>query len=74
MAARYRVTADWDAEAGVWVSTSDVPGLVIETATLAEFEAVMRDLVPELLAENGGVEGPVSIEWTSHGAFELAAA
>jgi hypothetical protein len=70
----YRIEANWDAEAMVWTSSSDVPGLVIETATLGEFEALMRALIPELLADNGGDDGPVSVEWTSHGAFDLAAA
>jgi hypothetical protein len=48
----YHVEARWDPEAEVWVSSSDVPGLVIETATLAEFEALVRTLAPEMLADN----------------------
>jgi hypothetical protein len=70
----YHVEADWDPEAKVWVSTSDIPGLVIETATLAEFEALIRDLAPGLLAENTGEIGPSAIEWRSSGtiAFEAA--
>lgn len=35
----YHAEALWDPEAKVWETNSDVPGLVIETATLAEFEA-----------------------------------
>ena len=50
--ATYHVDARWDPEAKVWTSHSDVPGLVIETATLAEFEALMRQLVPEMLSDN----------------------
>jgi len=69
----YHVEARWDPEAKVWVSSSDVPGLVIETATLSEFEALMRELVPEMVADHA-VEGPVSVEWTASGAFELEAA
>jgi hypothetical protein len=57
----------------VWVSKSDVPGLVIETATLAEFEAIMRELVPEMIADNTD-DRAVSVEWRSFGAFELEAA
>ena len=68
----YHVEALWDPEARVWTSHSDVPGLVIETATLAKFEALMRDLVAELLADIG--EGPASVEWTSRGVFETQAA
>ncbi len=51
----YHVDALWDSEAKVWVSKSDVPGLVIETATLAEFEALIRDLAPDLIATNEGL-------------------
>ena len=47
----FHVEARWDAEAKVWVSKSNVPGLVIETATLAEFEALIRALAPELLRD-----------------------
>jgi len=68
----YHVRAQWDLQAKVWFSESDVPGLVIETATLAEFEALMRELVPEMLENNGGAEG-VCVEWSSSGTFELAA-
>jgi hypothetical protein len=68
----YHVEARWDPQAEVWVSTSDVPGLVLETATLAEFEALMRALVPELIVENGGPAGQASVEWVSSGTFELA--
>jgi hypothetical protein len=73
----YHVDARWDPQAEVWVSSSDVPGLVIETATLAEFEALMRHLVPEMIEDNGGAEGQgrtARIEWTSTGVFELYAA
>jgi hypothetical protein len=70
----FHVEARWDSEAKVWVSKSDVPGLVIETATLAEFEALIRALAPELLADNeAGAEG-ATIEWTASGAFDLEAA
>jgi hypothetical protein len=51
----YHVEALWDPEAKVWVSKSDVPGLVIETATLAEFEALVREFAPELIATNEGL-------------------
>ncbi len=47
------VEAEWDAEASVWVATStDIPGLVTEAATLDELRAKLTDIVPELLAEN----------------------
>jgi hypothetical protein len=48
--------------------------LVIETATLAEFEALMRALIPELLAENAGLADGATVEWRSSGVFNLEAA
>ena len=70
----YHVEALWDPEAKVWVSSSDVPGLVIETAALGEFEALMRDLAPQLIAVNDGPDIDASIEWTSRGLFSVEAA
>lgn len=51
----YYVKALWDAEACVWVSETDIPGLVIEADTLGEFEQLMNELAPEMLAENENV-------------------
>jgi len=48
----YFVRAVWDAKAKVFYSESDVPGLVLETKTLEEFEAAMVHFVPQLIAEN----------------------
>jgi hypothetical protein len=67
----YHVEAKWDPEAKVWVSESDVPGLVIEAETLAEFESLILDLMPEILADNQGKEGRASVELTSRRTFEL---
>lgn len=53
----YYVKALWDPEAKIWYSESDIPGLVIEIHTLGEFELLMMDLSPEMLAENVGVHG-----------------
>ena len=61
------VHADWDAEAGVWVATSnDVPGLATESATVEALVAKLESLIPELLEANG-VTADQSI------AFELLA-
>ena len=46
MSQSFYVKAIWDPEAEVWCSESDIPGLVIETATLAEFEAVHGAVKP----------------------------
>ena len=57
MSAAYHVQANWDAEAGVWVSQSNIPGLVVEAATLAEFVELVETLAPELLADNADIDG-----------------
>ena len=59
------VRADWDAEAGVWVATSnDVPGLVTEAATVEALDIKLKSMVPELLELNGcaPVNGEIAIE------------
>jgi predicted RNase H-like HicB family nuclease len=48
------VHADWDAEAGVWVATSnDVPGLATEAETVEALVVKLEILIPELLEANG---------------------
>jgi hypothetical protein len=70
----YHVEADWDAEAGVWTSSSNIPGLVVEAATLPEFIELVSALAPGLLAENLGVRGKVPLELRANGLIELAVA
>jgi predicted RNase H-like HicB family nuclease len=49
----YLVRAQWDAEASVWVASSDdVPGLATESSILEELNEKLQTLVPELLAAN----------------------
>ena len=51
---RYEIKAEWDAEAEVWVASSDnVPGLATGADTFEELIAKLRVVVPELLEENG---------------------
>lgn len=57
MSAEYHVQADWDADARVWVSTSNIPGLVVEAGTLPEFVELVQALAPDLLADNAAIEG-----------------
>ena len=53
------IRAEWDAEANVWVATSDdVPGLATEAGTLEALSAKLETLVPELLDANGYPDGP----------------
>ena len=70
----FHVKAVWDPEARVWASQGDVPGLVIETATLAEFEALLHELAPQMIADNEGKNVFATIEWTASGAFDTQAA
>lgn len=50
----YTVNATWDADALVWVATSDaVPGLATEAATLGALDDKLGLMVPELLEANG---------------------
>lgn len=50
----YNIKAEWDAEAGVWVASSDdVPGLATGADTLEELIAKLKGVIPELLEENG---------------------
>lgn len=55
MTQAYYVKAIWDSEASVWISETNIPGLVIEAATLAQFEQLMTELAPEMLAANANV-------------------
>jgi adenylate kinase len=48
----FTVTALWDEEARVYYSDSDIIGLHIEAATLAEFESEMREHAPDLIVAN----------------------
>lgn len=69
----YFVAAFWDSEASVWCSESDIPGLVIETRTLAEFEQVMNELAPEMLAANEDIHNQrVQVEFRVRDAREFA--
>lgn len=75
MAEAWYVKAMWDAEAKVWVSESNVPGLVIEADTLAEFEQLLFVLAPEMLSANAGIHAThVAFEFTASARHELAVA
>jgi predicted RNase H-like HicB family nuclease len=67
----YRVQAIWDAEAAVWVATSDdVPGLVTEAPTIEALADKLRTMIPELLEANDllpdGSAETIAFELTSH--------
>ncbi len=50
----YDVKAEWDADASVWVATSDdVPGLATGADTLDALIEKLKVVIPELLEANG---------------------
>lgn len=50
----YEIKAMWDAEAGVWVASSDeVSGLCTEAETMELLIEKLKVIVPELLQANG---------------------
>ena len=52
------VHAEWDAEASVWVATSDdVPGLITEADTVEALADKLTVMIPELLEANGALAG-----------------
>ena len=75
MTASYFVKAHWDPDASVWISETNIPGLVIETDTLAEFEDVMMRLAPEMLAANTDLHNTrVNVDFNVSARRELAVA
>ncbi len=68
------VKAEWDAEAGVWVASSDdVPGLVTEAETCNELVKKLQCLIPELLNANGLLSNYAETEIPFHLTTELDA-
>jgi predicted RNase H-like HicB family nuclease len=70
----YYVHAEWDADASIWVATSDeVPGLATEAATTEQLIEKLKLMIPELLQLNGiAANGPIAFELMTR-RFELAA-
>jgi predicted RNase H-like HicB family nuclease len=67
----YNIQVFWDAEAKVWVATSeDVSGLATEADTLENLNDKLREITPELLILNGALEedyqGLIQIELICH--------
>jgi hypothetical protein len=62
MVKEYHMDATWDPDAQVWTATSsDVPGLVVESDTLEELVKEAKAIVPDLLELNCGIKGPADI-------------
>ncbi|MBU4197882.1 MAG: DUF1902 domain-containing protein [Alphaproteobacteria bacterium] len=73
MAEDFYVKAIWDPDAESWFSDSNIVGLVIQTATLTEFEVLARHFAAELLAENMNVIGDTLIRFEAAAHFTVAA-
>jgi len=74
MSQSFYVKAFWDAEASVWCSESNIPGLVLQTETLEEFQDLIQHFAPELLAESLGIHDPVPIRFEAVRQLQEAAA
>lgn len=48
----FHVTAFWDAEARVFTTVSDIPGLVVEADSFEELVDLVEALAPEVIAAN----------------------
>jgi predicted RNase H-like HicB family nuclease len=69
------IHADWDAEAGVWVATTqDVRGLVTEADSIEALRAKLPGMILDLLEENGILDRPASIEIIARASDRLSAA
>lgn len=48
-----KITAEWDAEAGVWVATSgNIDGLAVEASTIDALIERLKVVIPELIELN----------------------
>lgn len=66
----YEVRAMWDAEASVWVATSDdIPGLATWAATFEGLEQKLSVMIPELLQ----LESQSSSRSSEHPSYEVQA-
>ncbi len=69
------IHADWDAEAGVWVATTqDMRGLVTEAESIEALRAKLPGMILDLLEESGILDRPASIEIIARASDRLTAA
>ncbi len=69
----YLIDLIWDAEAAVWVATSeDIPGLVLESGSFDALLERIRYAVPELLELNKRPDTPVTLTFRSQRQERLA--
>ncbi len=73
MAKACTVNAIWDADAEVFTTQSDIPGLVVEAATFEELLDLIRALAPEVIATNvPGAPSSCSVEIVTRREFAVA--
>ena len=61
----FKILANWDDEAAVWIAESDdVPGLVTEADTVDGLIAKLKVMIPELLEANGTLMDDEEIPFT----------
>ena len=69
-----RVNMLWDAEAQVWVATSeDVPGLVLESGSFDALVERVKVAVPELLELNGTRPATYIIDYSARRSDSMVA-
>ncbi len=67
------IHADWDADAGVWVATTqDISGLVTEADSIEALRAKLPGMILDLLEESGVSDFPASIEIIARASDRLA--
>jgi hypothetical protein len=69
------IDARWDAEANVWIATSnDVAGLVVEAGTWPAMIEEVRLVLPELLELSGERDDDLSLTFRAEEHLEVAGA
>lgn len=69
------IQARWDAEADVWIATSqDVPGLVVEADTWPGMIEEVRLVLPDLLEASGQPTHNLSLTFRAEEHLEVAGA
>ena len=75
MGQTFNVAAIWDNEAKVFVSQSDIPGLVIEAGTFDEFVLLVDQLAPTMVADNvPAARGDFTVHVSAQRDMQLTAA
>ena len=73
MTKAFTVNAIWDADAEVFTTQSDIPGIVVEAATFEELVDLVRALAPETIAANvPGASAPYKIDIVTRREFAVA--